>query len=181
MLSALSKRIVTTWSSPGEKGISHICSSSIVMLAPSINLRSVGKAGRAEGSQVGWENSHCGVGTHSSPHHDGRPCLARAWLDQAREGEVRLIKATVRSHHLSVKLDKTRNWGRQQPVLLKGFPGGLDSKESACNVGDPGSVPGWRRSPGEGNGNPLQYSCLGPSCLVGNRHGVARSQTRLSD
>ena len=136
MLSALSKRIVTTWSSPGKKGISHICSSSIVMLAPSINLCSVGKAGRAEGSPVSWENSQHGVGTHSSPHYDGRPCLARAWLDQAHEGEVRLIKATVRSHHLSVKLDKTRNWGRQQPVLLKGLSGGSDGKESACNVGD---------------------------------------------
>ena len=42
-----------------------------------------------------------------------------------------------------------------------GFPGGSDGKESACNVGDLGSVPGSGRSPGEGNGNPLQYSCLG--------------------
>ena len=41
-----------------------------------------------------------------------------------------------------------------------GFPGGSDSKASACNVGDPGSIPGSGRSPGEGNGNPLQYSCL---------------------
>ena len=42
-----------------------------------------------------------------------------------------------------------------------GFPGGSDSKESACNAGDPGWVPGlWRSQPGEGNGNPLQYSCL---------------------
>ena len=42
-----------------------------------------------------------------------------------------------------------------------GFPGGSDSKESACNAGDPGSIPGLGRSPGEGNGNPLlQYSCL---------------------
>ena len=41
-----------------------------------------------------------------------------------------------------------------------GFPGGSDSKESACNAGDPDSVPGLVRSPGEGNGNPLQYSCL---------------------
>ena len=41
----------------------------------------------------------------------------------------------------------------------KGFPGGSDSKESACNVEDPGSIPGLGRSPGEGNGNPLQYSC----------------------
>ena len=40
------------------------------------------------------------------------------------------------------------------------FPDGLDGKASAYSVGDLGSVPGWGRSPGEGNGNPLQYSCL---------------------
>ena len=41
-----------------------------------------------------------------------------------------------------------------------GFPGGSDNKVSAYNLGDPGSVPGLGRSPGEGNGNLLQYSCL---------------------
>ena len=41
-----------------------------------------------------------------------------------------------------------------------GFPGGSDGKESACDAGDPSSIPGSGRSPGEGNGNPLQYSCL---------------------
>ena len=40
-----------------------------------------------------------------------------------------------------------------------GFPDGSDGKASACNAGDPGSIPGLGRSPGEGNGNPLQYSC----------------------
>ena len=40
------------------------------------------------------------------------------------------------------------------------IPGGSDGKESACNVGDLGSIPGSERSPGEGNGNPLQYSYL---------------------
>ena len=40
------------------------------------------------------------------------------------------------------------------------FPGGSDSKESACNAGDEGSMLGSGRSPGEGNGNPIQYSCL---------------------
>ena len=43
---------------------------------------------------------------------------------------------------------------------MKGFLGGSDSKESACNAGDPGSIPGLGRFPGEGNGYPLQYSCL---------------------
>ena len=41
-----------------------------------------------------------------------------------------------------------------------GFPGGSDGKASACSAGDAGSIPGLGRSPGEGNGNPLQYSCL---------------------
>ena len=44
--------------------------------------------------------------------------------------------------------------------LCSGFPGGSVSKESACNVGDPGSIPGSGRSSGGGHGNPLQYSCL---------------------
>ena len=41
-----------------------------------------------------------------------------------------------------------------------GFPGVSDGKESACNAGDPGLIPGLGRSPGEGNGYPIQYSCL---------------------
>ena len=45
-------------------------------------------------------------------------------------------------------------------TLVMGFPGGSDSKESACNAGDLELIPGSGRSPGEGNGNPLQYSCL---------------------
>ena len=44
--------------------------------------------------------------------------------------------------------------------LLRGFPGGSDGNESACNVGDLVSIPGLGRSPGGGHGNPLQYSCL---------------------
>jgi len=43
---------------------------------------------------------------------------------------------------------------------LWAFPGGSGGKESACNAGDPGLIPGLGRSPGEGNGYPLQYSCL---------------------
>ena len=45
-------------------------------------------------------------------------------------------------------------------VLLRGFPGGSDSKESAYSEGYLGSIPGLRRSPGVVNGSPLQYSCL---------------------
>ena len=52
-------------------------------------------------------------------------------------------------------------------VLCASFPGGSDGKVSACNAGDPGSIPGWGKSPGKGNGNPLQYSCLEWMSLVG--------------
>ena len=45
-------------------------------------------------------------------------------------------------------------------ITIMGFPGSSEVKASACNVGDLGSIPGSGRSPGEGNGNPLQYSCL---------------------
>ena len=61
------------------------------------------------------------------------------------------------------------------------FPGGSDGKVSACNVGDPVSIPGSGRTPGRGNGNPLQYSCLEDS--VGREawwaifHGVTKSCT----
>ena len=60
------------------------------------------------------------------------------------------------------------------------FPGGSDGKESACNEGNLGSIPGLGRSPGEGKDYPLQYSSLENSldCIV---HGVAKSQTQLSD
>ena len=70
-------------------------------------------------------------------------------------------------------------------IGLWGSPGGSDGKESACNAGDLGSVPGLRRSPGEGNGYPLQYSCLENAMDRGawwvTVHGVTKSWTRLSD
>ena len=61
-----------------------------------------------------------------------------------------------------------------------GFPGGSDSKESACNAGAPGLIPGLGRSPGEGNGYRFQYSCLGNPMDRGTwqaaAHGVTKSQ-----
>ena len=68
---------------------------------------------------------------------------------------------------------------------ITGFPGGSEVKASACNAGDLGLIPGSGRSPGEGNGNPLQYSCLenpmGRGAGWATVHGVAKSRTRLSD
>ena len=66
-----------------------------------------------------------------------------------------------------------------------GFPGGSEVKVSACSAGDLGSIPGLGRAPGEGNGNPLQYSCLENPMDGGawwaTVHGVAKSWTQLSD
>ena len=60
------------------------------------------------------------------------------------------------------------------------MPGGLDDKESACNAGDQGSIPGSGRCPGEGNSNPLQYFCLenpmDREAWMAAVHGVAKSQ-----
>ena len=70
-------------------------------------------------------------------------------------------------------------------LVHKGFPGGSDGEVFACYVGDLGSTPELGRSPGEGNGNPLQYSCLENSMDGGSWwttvHGVAKSWTRLSN
>ena len=67
----------------------------------------------------------------------------------------------------------------------KGLCGGSNRKESSCNAGNPGSIPGLRRSSGEGNGSPLQYSCLENSTDKGawkaTVHGVAKSPTHLSN
>ena len=70
-------------------------------------------------------------------------------------------------------------------ITYLGFPGSIDGKESACNAGDLGSIPGSGRSPGEGTVNPLQYSCLEEPMDRGDwratAHGVTKSQTQLSD
>ena len=65
------------------------------------------------------------------------------------------------------------------PSFLPGFPGGSDSKESACNMGDPALISGPGRSPGEGTGNPLQYSCLGNPMDRGASPGKSHGQRSL--
>ena len=74
---------------------------------------------------------------------------------------------------------------KELAYMIMGFPGGSDGKESTCNVGNSGSIPGLGRSPGKGNGNPLQYSCLGNPMDRGawqaTIHGVAKSWTQLNN
>ena len=66
-----------------------------------------------------------------------------------------------------------------------GFPGGSDCHKSACKAGDPGLIPGLGKSPGEGNGYPLQYSCMenfmNRTAWQAIVHGVTKSQTQLMD
>ena len=70
-------------------------------------------------------------------------------------------------------------------ILRWGFPGGSDSKESAFNMGDPGSILGLGKAPGERNGYPLRYSCLENFIDRGvwraTVHGIPKSRTRLSE
>ena len=72
-----------------------------------------------------------------------------------------------------------------QCALLEGFPCSSVGKESACNAGDPGSIPRLGRSPGKGNGNPLQHSSLenphGQRSLAGHSPWGCKSQTRFSN
>ena len=71
----------------------------------------------------------------------------------------------------------------QSDIYHMCFPGGSVSKEAACSAGDPDLLPGLERSPGEGNGNPLQYSCLGNFMVRGAWwvHGVTKSWTQLNN
>ena len=102
-------------------------------------------------------------------------CLVAAFLEWAVA-----VATTARARGQNLPLCERWGDGCASPAVgpcatgCLGFSGGSDSKASACSVGDLGSIPGLGRSPGEGNGNPLQYSCLensmdwgAPQSLVG--------------
>ena len=84
-------------------------------------------------------------------------------------GNKALIRHSSR-WYLDLELPSLQNYEKQMSIVYKPssffnfywsiVSGRSDGKESACNAGDPGSIPGSKRSPGEGNGIPLQYSCL---------------------
>ena len=82
-------------------------------------------------------------------------------------------------------MSSTKKLGEGFNTHMQGFPCSSVSKESACSAGNPGSIPGLRRFPGEGNGNPLQYPCLENLLDRGvwwaAVHGVTQSRARLSD
>ena len=94
-----------------------------------------------------------------------------------------LVLATIKCFNYMISFNSHSN---SVTGILKFIPpGGSDGKASACNAGDPGLIPGSGRSPGDGNGNPLQYSCLDNPMVGGAWQatvpGVAKSRTGLSD
>ena len=117
------------------------------------------------------------------------PCIGRQSLYHWTTREVPISSIFYDYIHISRMLGKEWDGKRilyiVMSTIIRGFPDGSDSKESASNAGHPGSIPGLVRSPGEGNGYPLQYSCLENSMVRGawwaTVHGVTKSWTRLSD
>ena len=132
-----------------------------------------------------------GPGTGSALSHPGflwttqpLPCQPRRWLGASRT-PAHLWQPYIHPSYQA-------RCGRGVLLLSFGltsrpkcFPGSSDGKAFAYNAGDPCSIPGLGRSPGEGNGNPLQYSCLENPMDWGawwaTVHGVAKSRLRLSD
>ena len=110
-------------------------------------------------------------------------CLPTMWETsvQSLGGEDHMDKGMATHSRIlapSQKKDRLKE-------ILCGFPCSSDGKASACNAGDLGLIPVLGRSSGEGNGNPLQYSCLENPMDQGTWwatvHGVTKSQTQLSD
>ena len=109
-------------------------------------------------------------------------------ISMCLETEASLVAQLIRIH-LQCRRPQFHSWIRKIPwrrdrlptPIFMGFPGVSDSKESAYNMGDLGSIPGLGRSPGGGHGNPLQYSCLENPMDRGawwaTVHGVEKSQT----
>ena len=115
-------------------------------------------------------------------------------MEEEKESEVVSGKANLglthresQKHKLQIKFSYLLR-PQGQPFIpyqavFGGFPSGSESKESACNAGDLGLIPGLGRSPGEGNGNPLQYSCLenpmDREAQWASVHRVAKSWTQM--
>ena len=97
--------------------------------------------------------------------------------------QIHTAKRSLRNDKVSV-LETNKEMLKLILASVMGFPGGSDNKESTCNARDLGSIPELRRSPGEGNDNPLQCSCLENPMNGGDWwatvHGITKRLTRLS-
>ena len=144
-----------------------------------------------------WARDSLLGGPHSNRPHCCKRCLSgKPWQclpggtgppemsGQGSKVEQRTLKIPP-STGFEGDPENTLSCHQVPPRNASGFPGSSDSKESPCDAEDPSSIPGLGRSPGEGNGNPLQCSCLGSHMDRGvwwaTVVGAAESQTRLSD
>ena len=122
-----------------------------------------------------------GVSSPPLAHPSGKPITSDRLVWNYRSPALSLQGGqTLRCHLCSRAQDESGTSHLLGSFSSLGFPGGSDSKESACSVGDLSSIPGSGRSPGGGNGNPLQYSCLENSMDRG-AWIVPQSQAQLSD
>ena len=121
---------------------------------------------------LGWEDPlEEGMATHASIFAWRIP-----WTKEP--GRLQYIWLWKVGHDWS-DLECTQRWSPRWYMLLLGFPGGSDGKESACNPGDPDSIPGLVRSPGEGNSNPLSHSCLENSMYRGAWWTIVHESKRV--
>ena len=109
---------------------------------------------------------------------------AYVWCVVVIKGKGRVERLDAYSSPITI--NKSVSGGSEHfPGGSEHFPGGSDGKESACKMGEPGSIPGLGRSPGEGKGNPLQYYFLENSMDRGAWQGtvlrVIKSRTQLSN
>ena len=154
-----------TW----QTTVHGITNNRICLTLPLFNIAAEYNKIRTETRHSSTENPKC--------HNANRPTRARKlamWLVAQRIEIVSVLHSLSIHQFISIWV-----------VFIWGFPGGSDDKESVCNAGDPSLIPGSARSPGGGNGHPLQASCLENPMHRGvwwaTVHGVAKSQTSLSD
>ena len=123
----------------------------------------------------GREPGHTPITPTTCPNHPQVPALTLTSVGQSPpflNGEMSAAVQTWQSFFLEAEGQLSMNlvrvsghfspdWIKEKIGTVQELPQWLSSKESTCNAGDTGSIPGSERSPGEENGNPLQYSCLG--------------------
>ena len=154
--------------------------------------RALQQPGRSWGPWTSWSHAPCfitfsvnrKVGTAERKMPTGVLSLILYYSFTQTHPEVNPLNLDKRLNQVLILLFEMHEWRDCQPAQQSRerrhfkIPSlGSEVKASACNAGDPGWIPGSGRSPGEGNGNPLQYSCLENTIV----HGVPKSWTRLSD